>query len=90
MEIVEEHLTGSQHQMPVDQHAGVILLLGQAQDLPPDLSSLVELGAEIVETGQAAQNGAGPGVIALRSKCPSEDTDRVGVEDDAPAPKILV
>jgi hypothetical protein len=43
-------------EMPVHQHAGVLLLLGQAQDLVADPGALVELGLGDVVAGQAPEH----------------------------------
>ena len=42
--------------MPVDAHTRIVLRFGQTQDLSPDLGSLGELAAEIVETGEASKD----------------------------------
>ena len=42
--------------MPLDQHAGVLLPFGQAQDLPANPGGLIELGLENVVAGQAPEH----------------------------------
>ena len=56
VEIVLQGEAGAQDEMSVDAHARVGLSLRQAQDISPDLGSLVELGTVVVEAGEAAED----------------------------------
>ena len=56
MEIVLQRKAGAQHEMSIDAHARVGLSVGQAQNFSADLGSLVELGAVVVEAGEASED----------------------------------
>ena len=57
MEVVEAHERRAHQQMAIDQHARVALGLAEREDLLADLGGLVELRAEQVQAGEAAQHG---------------------------------
>src|SRR5215210_6945799 len=57
MNVIEECQAGSQNKVPVDQHACVVFLLGQSDDLPSNVRTFLMLPGVLVEAGQTPQNG---------------------------------
>src|ERR1700757_3877819 len=51
--------------MPLDQHARIVLALGQAQDLFSHPSSLLEVAHVNIKAGQSSQNGKKLGDLSL-------------------------
>jgi hypothetical protein len=56
VQVVHQGQGGAHEQVPVDQHAGVLLLLAQAQDRPGHAGCLVEVAAEAIEVAQVPQH----------------------------------
>ena len=57
VQVVGGHERRADQQVPVDEHARVVLALPEGEDLPAEAAGLVELAAEQVEAREASEHG---------------------------------